>query len=110
VNSGDRGDVEAHRAVAIVGGQPLGGQQSQPALLGRSDGCLGRAEAVRGPGLDLAEDDERWRAGDQVELAGGRPPVAVDDLVAVRRVPPRREIFTPTTAGLVGQRGLDGSA
>src|SRR4029078_10245823 len=77
------GDVEADRAVQLVGRQPLHRQPTKPPLFGGPDGGCRSGGAVRCPCLDLREDDHGVAGGDEVELARRRPPIPVDDVVAV---------------------------
>ncbi|MCU1360680.1 MAG: hypothetical protein JWN99_1969 [Ilumatobacteraceae bacterium] len=58
------------------------------------------AEVVGGTSLDLDEDDDAVVGDDEIELARIAPPVALDDLVAVRSVPASGLVLTPAPARL----------
>jgi hypothetical protein len=77
-------------------------------LFGPCHGQGGIAEGIIGPGLHLDEHDDTVATNDQIDLASGRSPVAVDDLVTIGAIPARRLLFTPPTSSLLGEIGLRG--
>jgi hypothetical protein len=105
----DGDDVESNvHAVGSSRRQPRGREPAKAQLLGPCH-CQGRvAEGIVGSGLHLDEHDDTVATNDQIDLASGRPPVAVDDLVTIGAIPARRLIFTPPTSSLFGEIGLRG--
>jgi hypothetical protein len=85
----DGGHVEAQliRRPVGYGGQPTTGQPPEPGLLGPGDGLGREAKGVSRAGLDLAKDQGAAPPDDQIDLARVAPPVAGQDLIAVRLVP-----------------------
>ena len=69
--------------VAVVLAQPPGGQAAQTLHLALVDGLEGLAEGGRGAGLHLTDHQHPTVAEDEVHLARGAPPVAVDQLHAL---------------------------
>lgn len=88
---------------------PLEREPSDAGLLGRGDRFDRMTEAVRRPGLDLAEHELAPAADDEVEFAVAAPPIPVEDLVAPAAVPVGSETLAApserlvvVTAGAVG--------
>ena len=88
--------VEAQvRRRAVVRGQPALAEPAHPGRFAAVTASAGCAEARAAAGLHLAEDQRVAVRGDDVELALGAPPVAVERSAARRRSgagppPPRR--------------------
>jgi hypothetical protein len=103
VHAGDGDHVEAHvDAVHVASGQPGGGETAESLLLDSTDGGGRWTEGVGAPGLDLADDEQVAAASDQIDLADGTAPVAVDDGEAVVGVPRGGELLALPAAFEMG--------
>ena len=97
VHAGDRGHVESDRAVPIVSRKPF----RRPAAANdvawpsptAASGC---AEAIEARVLISQNTTIDAAAGDEIDLAVGRSPIAIDDLVTVWRCTTGRPDLRPT--------------
>jgi hypothetical protein len=103
VETGDGDHVEAHvDAVNLTGSQPGGRETAEALLLHATNRGRGGTEAVGATGLDLADDEQVAAASDQIDLADGTAPVAVDDGEAVVGVPRGGELLALPAAFEMG--------
>jgi len=100
----DRSHIEPQfgRATSKSGSaltEPAGGQAPNARLLSQRHRLEGLTKSPPATGLDLAENERRSPAEDEVQLALAAAPVALDHLVAAGLVPRRRSLLSGCPKG-----------